>query len=292
MTDEQMQSGENVAAEIVDGRVVVNNATENVAVTEQEEVQVDNDNTEAEIEESSIEEDVASESEEEDEEEVASEAKPKKKGGFIKKLEAKEAEIEYWKQQAIKASKESSPEDAPSKPSGDAKPDISEFDDYETFQEALVEWKVEQKLMESNAQAQKKAIEDNFKVQVKEAQKKYDDFQDVVSVLDNKVSKEFFEESIKADNAAEIAYHLGQNYEQYSDILLSNNPAQINRLLGRLEAQLSQPKPESIPEKKPVKVTSAPAPITPLKGTVTITKDYGKMSADEYFKEVTLKRNN
>jgi hypothetical protein len=286
MINEQAQSGDNVAAEIVDGKVVVNN------VTEQEEVQVKDEKIE--VEEAPVEDEVESESEEESEEDVTNETKPKKKGGFIKKLEAKEAEIEYWKQQAIKASKESKESTSQESLSklDNTKPDIGDFDDYEVFQEALVEWKVEQKLAESNAQAQRKVVEDNFKNQVKEAQKKYDDFQDVISVLDNKVSKEFFEESIKADNAAEIAYHLGQNYEQYSDILLSNNPAQINRLLGRLEAQLSQPKTNPIPEKKPVKVTSAPAPITPLKGTVTITKDYGKMSADEYFKEVTLKRNN
>jgi hypothetical protein len=56
MINEQAQSGDNVAAEIVDGKVVVNN------VTEQEEVQVKDEKIE--VEEAPVEDEVESESEE------------------------------------------------------------------------------------------------------------------------------------------------------------------------------------------------------------------------------------
>lgn len=275
---EQEFSGENVAAEIIQGKVVVNQPKKE-EVIEQEQPQQKNDSPK--IEEAETEED-------DTEVDLEKHDKPKKKGGYVRKLEAKDAEIEYWKQQALEKSKEVQPKEVEVK-SNDGRPKLEDFDDIELWQEALTDWKVDQKLGQKEQKEKERRKQETLAIKASELRKQHPDFDDVVENLGRQVSKEFFDASLDSDKALDIAYFLGQNPEEYRDIITSNNIGLINRFLGKLEAKLEAPAP-IVEKKAPVKITNAPEPISTLGGKVIGTKDYGKMSADEYFREVILKR--
>jgi hypothetical protein len=85
---------------------------------------------------------------------------------------------------------------------------------------------------------------------------------------------------MESDNPVELAYYLGKNTQEL-DNLAEMTLAQATRYLGKLEAQIEHPKPTSEPPKKTV--SSAPAPLTPIKvASVTKPNDPETMPMKEY----------
>lgn len=80
---------------------------------------------------------------------------------------------------------------------------------------------------------------------------------------------------LESDQAADVAYHLGKNPAVARQIA-AMNPVQAAREIGRIEAQVSLPKPKT--------QSAAPSPITPVRPGGTSRKDPGSMTPAEFAK--------
>lgn len=108
--------------------------------------------------------------------------------------------------------------------------------------------------------------------QMEDARTRYPDF-DRVALQDAPIDDRMARLIVQSDVAADIAYHIGKNPQLGQD-LGRMSEIQMARAIGALEAQLSAPKPR--------KPSSAPEPITPVRGKATSSKDPDRMSPAEY----------
>lgn len=226
------------------------------------------------------------------------EQKPKKKGGFqkrINKLSSEKAkaleEMEYWKQQALKSNQPEKPEaeKKASVQSTEGKPKADNFESHEEYVEALADWKYEQKEKEREAKVKESQVKseyqtkvESFQTKVNEFSKVQDDFEDVVSDVDDIPLSFALQESIlTSDFGPQIMYELAKDRTRLEKI---NRLSAIDaaREIGKIEARLEKPS-ASTQEKKQSK---APAPIAPVgsKGSAKIEKSPDDMSFQEYKK--------
>jgi hypothetical protein len=91
------------------------------------------------------------------------------------------------------------------------------------------------------------------------AREKYPDFQDVVFADNLQITQAMYDTIVAAENGPDVVYHLGKNPDEAARIAKLPPLAQA-RELGRIEASLAAKEPEG------KKVSSAPAPITPVGG--------------------------
>jgi len=171
------------------------------------------------------------------------------------------------------------------------KPRQEDYDDYEEFQAAnsayysvqaldgreaqRLESEAADRFKQSQHIQQQQAAEDaqNWADQVAEAKGRYADFEQVAMSDNVRISQEMARQIVQSDVAAELAYHIGKN-PAVGDAMAAMQPIDVARALGRLEATLSAPKPKT--------VTTAPDPITPVRGKSSSAKDPGDMSPSEY----------
>ncbi len=242
----------------------------------------------------------ASESDDDAEESKDDEkAKPKKKGGFqrrIDKLNAAKAdaqrEAEYWKQQALNGAGATKKEPAKADATTQAgKPDPENFDSYSDYVEALTDWKTDQKLNARDAEQNKKALmSEHEKLQrahherVAAFAEKTEDFEDVLASVDDIVAPPALHELlVTSENGAELLYALAKDREELQRIC-KLSPLAAARAIGKLEASLtSKTSDAKKPETK--RTTSAPAPIAPVggsKGKVAKSIDDPNLSQAEF----------
>lgn len=103
---------------------------------------------------------------------------------------------------------------------------------------------------------------------------KYDDFH--VKVPQAQISKPAMEAILECENPHDIVYYLASNDDE-AQRLLGLSPAAQAKEIGKLEDKLL--------EKKPVKPSSAPAPVTPVKGGKTPTTSIEDMDMDTFIAE-------
>lgn len=205
--------------------------------------------------------------------------KPKKKGGFqrrIDKLNARyttaQQEIEHWKKLALKDAGDSKVDSVETK-SVDAhgKPNPDSYDTHAEYVEALTDWKIEQreKVGKEASQREKQQAEQN---EIKKAHfereqsfsKKTPDYADVIKEfveINPPVSLTFENLLYSSDNGPQILYELAQNMDEFNRIN-SLSPIAVAKEFGKLEAKISS-KP-SEPKQEIKKTTSAPKPIEPV----------------------------
>jgi hypothetical protein len=216
----------------------------------------------------------------EHEESAHEDGKPKKKGGFQRRIERlnkqkSEAlrELEYWKAEALKSQKpqEDQPkQEAKKEAVSDGKPTAENFETHEAYVEALADWKYDQRkkadeIREKQVQVKtefQKTVE-SFQSKVKEFQKTQKDFEEVLSDVDDiRMSIGVQEVLLSSDLGPQVMYELAKDRELYERIN-ALNPLAAARELGRIEARISE-KTESSNETK--KQTKAPTPIKPVGG--------------------------
>ena len=229
--------------------------------------------------------------------------KPKKKGGFQRRIDklnarysAAQQEVEYWRQLALKQTGAGEPKKEPvesKQPAvADGKPNPDHFDTHAEYVEALADWKTEQKLKERDQKLEKTKLEieqaNTLKAhsdRVKSFAEKTDDFADVLeSVDDIPVSTAVQEIIISSENGPELMYELAKNRDEYARIC-KLPPLAAARELGRIESRIASKASESKPETK--KLTKAPKPIGPVggsKGAVVKSIDDPGLSQAEYEK--------
>lgn len=214
-------------------------------------------------------------------EESAKDDKPKKKGGFqrrIDKLNAQKTqaqqEIEYWKKLALESagSKTESPAAKVETPATatDGKPSPDKYETHAEYVEALTDWKLEQRLKEREAkQEQAKVMSEQEKLVQTYAEKaktfaeKTEDFQDTLEAVDHIPLSPAVQRLI-LKSGPELAYALAKDPEEYARINRLS-PIDAAEAVGELKARLVSSKaPEAKTETK--KLTQAPNPIEPVSG--------------------------
>lgn len=169
-------------------------------------------------------------------------------------------------------------------------PKESDFPTYEEYQAALVaraslktmdERQRKEAEEEANSyksgidqteQARRAEIAQNWADQVADAKVRYADFSTVFSD-DVPVTAEAAELIASADNGADIAYYLGSNRKEAARIA-KLPPLEQALAIGAIGARVSLPRSKT--------TSSAPAPITPVRGKATGVKSPDTMSMAEY----------
>lgn len=201
----------------------------------------------------------------------------KPKGGFQKrihkltsKLSAKEQEAEYWKGEALKASKSKDPEQRPAQKEAATagRPKEEEFDSHAEYVEALTDWKLDQKLSDRDARDRQTKVQTEFQKRVSTHvervnafKSEHDDFDEALEDVDDiPISVAVQEVILDSDNGPELMYELAKNRAEYARIC-ALSPLAAARELGKFESKLNA---SSDGGPKEVKKTKAPAPITPV----------------------------
>jgi len=162
---------------------------------------------------------------------------------------------------------------------GEPKPE--QFKDYESYIEAVTDWKVEQKFKGFQAQSEQERQrqeqaqhEAKLRDNLNKAAAKYEDFEDVVTNPEIPITLAMRDAIGESDIGGDIAYHLGTNVQEAVRIANLSPIAQVRAILD-LESKLKAPKKVT---------TDAPAPIVPNAGKGKVAKDPGQMTDAEYAK--------
>lgn len=256
---------------------------------EQKEPSSESETEETEAKEASGSEDESESHDDSDESKDSEEDKPKKKGGFqrrIDKLNAKHAaaqqEVEYWKSQALKDKAASEPKEASkveskSPSNSDDEPDPEHFESHKEYVKAVTKWTINQDKKATQAEAerskllseQEKMVK-SYQERVKSFSEKASDFQEVIeSVDDIKTSVTVQQIILNSDNGPELAYELAKNPDELKRIS-ALPPLEAARAMGRLESKLASNTSEEKTE--PKKLTNAPKPIEPVGSSKSVAR--------------------
>ena len=236
----------------------------------------------------------------------------KKKGGYHRKIEARDRKIAQLEAEnrALKATpqaqqdaggnKQEKPQQQNGRP---VKPDASTFSNYDDYlaaqdkyTEDLTDWKINQKESEKSENQKREAAQNDYKKQtdsffskVTELSKNKDtsDMNDVVEELkEYSFSAGLDNLIIYSEFGPQVAYELGKNRKELDRINALDSRSQA-REIGRIEARIEA----RIPKPKTTKtVSSAPAPISTVKGKGTIAKkSINDMSDEEYIENFKQK---
>ena len=153
----------------------------------------------------------------------------------------------------------------PVQPVRDGGPNPADFTDLNEYTKAVREHERKEAVKEYEQQAALKQsqvrqtkLSQDWESAVDKASEKYEDFDQVVGEL--KPTTPWAIAIMQSENAADVAYYLGQNIKEAQRIIALDPIAQI-REIGKLETKLLAAPPA-------VKAASkAPAPITPVSGS-------------------------
>jgi hypothetical protein len=192
----------------------------------------------------------------------------------------------------------------------DPKPQRAQFVSDEDYQEALTDWKVDQKLAEQQREQQQARTEafqqqlaDNWAQRLELAKAELTDFDEVVGKSDIDMPNHLYVAIVESDMGPQLAYYLAQNPSE-AKLLKGMSQTAALRMLGKLEDQLAQasekPKEQSATgaEKKPepkVEKSKAPPPIEPLTGASgPVEKPTSQMTYQEYkaYRQAQIKARN
>ena len=213
------------------------------------------------------------------------ESEKPKKSGFEKRISKEVArknealrEAEYWKKVALE--RQGEPQKAAVVEQAADKPKFSDYNDIETYTEALTDWKLEQKLAQQEQKTKAKTVADSYNDRVKEFSKSRPDFQEVLASSDLSISDPVKELIFESDVGPALALYLAENEEEAERINGMSIVRQVAEI-GKLEDKLSAKKVD-----KKV-VSKAPAPVSPIKGGAPVTAkslDDPSIAPDEWIK--------
>jgi hypothetical protein len=199
--------------------------------------------------------------------------KPKHKGGFQKRIsqltrEKQELQERLARFEAGQAggTNAAAPQ---AEAKSDGKPDQSKFNTWEEYNEALTDWKVEQKLQAKEAEAQRQAAEyrqqqlvSSWAQRENAVREKVADYDDVMeSAADVPVSAAVRDMLLESDHGPQLAYWLAKNTDVARQIANLDDKSAA-RAIGRIEAAFLTSSEQT---KKPApKASAAPPPIKPV----------------------------
>lgn len=278
------------------------------AKTTEQNPAAESDTAEAEAKEESNEDESkdedASDEEGDTESKDSEKDRPKKKGGFQRRIDklnaratAAQAEAEYWKQQALKNAGADKPKatDEPAKAepkAAEGEPNPDEFETHAEYVKAVVKWDREQADKKRDEDARKSQLqteqERTIKAHVDRVEsfkKQTQDFDDVIADVDDvPLSATVQQLLVTSENGPELMYELAKNRAEYERIN-KLGPLAAARELGKIEAKIASKATTTEIKTEPKKQTKAPNPIQPVgngKGTVAKSIDDPNLSFAEY----------
>lgn len=218
------------------------------------------------------------------------EDKPKVSGGFQKRIDKltrqnadREREVEYWRQEALKAKPVETKTETPK---AEGKPKEDDFQTHAEYVEALTDWKVDEKFKASDTKTREEAVktqhqtaQQQFKTRQDDYKAAVPDFDEVLADADTPISQSLIDEIVTGDNGPALQYFLAKNPDEATR-LSALGPMALAKELGRIESRFT-----TAPPAKVANVTKAPAPPSPVGRTSSTTgKDPYKddMSQAEY----------
>jgi hypothetical protein len=184
---------------------------------------------------------------------------------FNQKLSDKDKEIEYWRRAALGGNQSEAKPVVPNVPAD--KPLFSQFNDIETYAEALTDWKVAKALGEVTQKQQVANVVSSYDQRVQEFKKTTPDFQEVldefVEDYGDRAVPEVVQVCMDSEVGPKIAYYLAKNTSEV-DRIAALPPHRRLLELGKIEDRLST-KTETKTAKVD-KVSQAPKPIETVKG--------------------------
>ncbi|CAM6005678.1 unnamed protein product [Sphagnum balticum] len=218
---------------------------------------------------------------EESSEPAGQEAAPEKpkKGGWVRKLERSERTIAELQAELsrLKQPVQQQPiaQAAPVVP-GLVEPKLEDFQNYQEYTRAQVRYEAKLLLAEEKEAERKQNDQEKFNSELREARKKYADYDEVVTGYDGFISPNLGSALMSSPLRADVAYKLLSDPDRV-DELNSLPPQMIQRAIMRMELDL-----ENKPAERKAQVTKAPPPITPVGSRASTVPDVDKMSFQEY----------
>ena len=191
----------------------------------------------------------------------------------------------YWKGIAEGSRSQTQQIPEPAARESAARPNLADFPDYETYIEALTDWKTTQKVAEVVHHQQAATVQERQQAEALElargwagkqesARKSIPDYDEVLGGAETVVAPYVTDAILTSDRGPEVAYHLAKN-PALAEKLNRLSPIAAAREIGRIEAALEKSSPG----------TSRSAPPPPAKTTrssATISGDPAKMSHEQY----------
>jgi len=154
-----------------------------------------------------------------------------------------------------------------------ARPDAANYKTWDEYNEALIDWKSEQKFLakakQAAAQEDKIAVDDAVDAhtaRVEEARRAIEDYDEVVTDSQLPVSVAMRDAIVDSDLGPEIMYYLGSNPEE-AESIFRLGPLKTIRAIGAIEAAIIEAGQKPAQKQRSGKqVTDAPKPITPVGG--------------------------
>jgi len=191
----------------------------------------------------------------------------------------------YWKGIAEGSRSQTQQIPEPAARESAAKPNLADYTNYETYIEALTDWKTTQKVTEAmhnqraattqeRQQAEALELARGWASKQESARKSIPDYDEVLGGAETVVAPYVTDAILTSDRGPEVAYHLAKN-PALADKLNKLGPIAAAREIGRIEAALE----------KSSHVTSRSAPPPPAKTTrssATTSGDLAKMDHEQY----------
>jgi hypothetical protein len=155
-------------------------------------------------------------------------------------------------------------------PKFDSEPKPEQFTDMYEYQQALVDYRVDQRLGEekqkeanAKAEAERMKVINTWAKRVETAKAEIPDFEDMVGSADVAVSNEVRDAIFESDVGPRVLYHLAENPD-IAEKLNGMTMTAALRMIGKLEAQFEKKSDEQL-SKTVVNKSKAPAPINPIR---------------------------
>ena len=204
-------------------------------------------------------EETAGETEETEGEQEPTEDKPKRLGGWQRKLIKKDQEIEFWRTEALRNRRDPE-DDSPTPTTLGPRPNVLTWQGTaEQFQEAEDKWFAAR---EAKVQAEtRRSVAWDLKME--RAASAHEDYQEVVGGSDVEFPNAVLEAIRDHPDGAEIVYQLAKDHAEAQKIArMSPQVALIE--LGKYTARLAQSESAESEEETPKKQSRAPKPPTPV----------------------------
>jgi len=165
-----------------------------------------------------------------------------------KKLADKEAEIERLKQQQVAPVTNSVQAEQPN----DGRPKFADYDNVESYTEAMADWKYEERQKASQAAAAQSAQLNEYYTRVRDFSKSTPDFQLAVQEIESELNKDpgMVEFILESEFGPQVAYHLANNEDEI-ERLSKMSPTRRIAALSKIETEMAN--------RKPVTPSSAPS---------------------------------
>ena len=210
-------------------------------------------------------------------------AEPEPDSEILKKMEKMEKRIGFLQRKLDKKARTPAPEAEDL-----TAPKAEDFDTYNEYQDALVDFKVQKGIQDYEArtahQGGDEDLQDFIDDMLENGRKRFNDFRDVAEPTTVPITKPMLQ--IMRDAEFEfpegVAYYLGRNIKE-AQAISRMSPTQATRALTQIEAKVAAQTKRGGPAPKPIKkVSDAPPPVTPTGSTGIVSKDPEKMSQAEY----------